>query len=123
MADPTPGIASWRDVATIVNDTRQELSDKIDNIATLLNKTITEWEHRITVVEEHSASYAVSIADLHSNVSGLYHLVGKIADQLKEDEAVEVAFQKRRLGTKNTVLALAGIVGMFGSAILGYFLH
>ncbi len=118
----SPTVASWRDIATLVGDSNRELSAKIDTLSALLNKTILEWEHRLTEVEIHSGAHASQIADLHTSLTGLYNLVGTVHDQVKEDDAVSKAITAKQLNTRTTFFAIFSILGMIATDYVGHLL-
>lgn len=120
MSTDTAKPASWRDVYEAVNDTRKEVTDRIDALSEKVDTTLSGHEHRLTVVEEHQAHHAVALTSISARVDGHSTEISALRDQQKTDEAVTLAIQSARANRTTWRHWAIGAAIFVAGAVPGY---
>ena len=124
MPSAAEGHATIRETYDLVNETRQELNDRIDNLGGKIDSFVTTSEHRLTILETHQATQGERLNKFSARLDEHGRLLGALKDRQKIDEAAEVAIEeqsKTHWTNRSTLLTVIASLVLAVSTTLSLF--
>ena len=116
--------ATIRETYDLVNETRQELNERIENLGQKFDFFVTSNEHRLTILETHQSSQADQIVQMSSRLDDHGRMIGVLKDKQREEEATTEAIEeqtKSLWSSRSTLITVTASVLLATVSILSLF--
>ena len=116
--------ATIRETYELVDETRKELNERIEQLGEKFDAVVTSNEHRLTVLETHQSAQADQLTQIHGRLDQHGKWIGDLKDQQRSDEAGTEALEKQatnRWSTHTTALTVAASLILATATILNIF--